>query len=168
MGIDSVLGSSHTNNIVGGSYVQNYEDWISYYDNKSVTKSFAPCPSSSIGVLRQVEKQKPEVTTEATVEETLPISPDNNNHKALDMKELEFVSPVQGAVQQARAEYMRAPSIRKKRKYRKRGCSGAKKRPARRRKKTGKKKRRTKKPVKRLSKKRQKQRRKRKRDIFND
>jgi hypothetical protein len=164
------------NNNVSTTYVHNYQDLISYYDKKDSTKSFLPQPSSSIGVQHNSEAQT--VNTVQPSERSNSLlnidnnsdnnNNNNNNNNTPDMTGLELVSPVQGAVQQARAQYEMGPPI-KRRKYRKRA---PKKSVARRRKQSRKKKKRRK-PVKRLKKKkvqkRKRQYRKRKkRDIFNE
>jgi hypothetical protein len=163
------VGTTHTSDSVSSPYLNNYDDWINYYVNNITTKSFVPQPSNSIGVLRKVEPQKDQVDGAVEKKPANSLSGDKPQTTA-DMQDLELVSPVQGAVQQARAEYMRAAPIKKKRKYRRRT---SKKRPVRKRKKTRKRKRRGRKPVKRLNKgvkrkKKQKTRRRRKRDIFNE
>jgi hypothetical protein len=174
--IASVVSSSgglpSKNTPVSGTYLHNIQDWITYYDINSNVASFTSQPSPSVGLSVKADKQVSTNITESEVEK--PTTPLVNSNITHDMQDIELVSPVQGAVQQARAAYVRAAPI-KRRKYKKRGSSKvrAHRRKQVRRKK--KRKRRKKKPVKRLKKKRRVKKGKRKYrkkkktcDIFNE
>ena len=148
----------------GSTYVHDDDAWISYYTKTSDNKSFVP---------HAVERP---VATKKTDQEytTSPTSLTTVETELKDMQDVELVSPVQGAVQQARAQYARADPI-KRRTYKRRK---SKKSKARRRPKT--KKRRKRKKVSRLKKKQYKKKRKlrkkrtkkrvtkKKRDIFTE
>lgn len=152
-----------------GAYVQDAQTWIDYYKDKKSTDQTFPSQSKPVVVCasKSVEHKATADSVERVQSET-QVAVDKNISS--DMQDIELVSPVQGAVQQARAEYARATPIKR----RKRRKKGSKKRLARKRKqnrKTRKKRRRRrrkkKKPVKKRGRKKR-QYRKKKRDIFNE
>lgn len=174
------------------TYVADYNDWIAYYDKKHTTSSFPTQPSVGIRRVSKVQQcktiprngtQQQQQLQEACTTERDPDpkkeqlseedNPSNEKGKiSTDMQDIELVSPVQGAVQQARADYARSSSIK-----RRRTKKGRFKKVTTRKRKQSRKKGRRKKAVKRLhkkkrthkTKKKRKYRKKsKKRDIFND
>jgi len=160
------------------SHVPDTQDWIRYYGGKDPNESVAKEDTKNI-VTKTVSKVvvKQSVKDKPTIVETseTPITKENTT-----MADVELVSPVQGAVQQARAQYARAEPIKRRtgmrrgtkktstrrRKHVKRRRKKAKKKP---KKKSRKKAKRLRKKVhkKKITKKRRKTRRK-KRDIFTE
>ena len=162
----------------GMGYVYDPQKWISYYDKKPHCNSFPLQTPDSVGLtekVKQISVQHPTVDLEDLPSNTVDI-------KKADMdNDIELVSPVQGAVQQARAEYERAPPIKRRRraktqhKRRKRGTRCRKRKPKKGRKRKNKKAKRLKKKKQGKQRKRKQQGRrkkrknkKKKRDIFND
>jgi hypothetical protein len=156
--------------INGSTYIHDDDAWISYYTKKRDNTSVVTEPVKSVVV---------------NSAHTLNI-PINQDCQAINkvstsikktpevMQDIELVSPVQGAVQQARAQYARADPI-KRRRVRKRQSKKGKRRtrkkvkkPRKRLKVTTLKKKQYKKKRK-IRKKRSKRRpTKKKRDIFSD
>jgi hypothetical protein len=168
VGTTEGVASSNSGKNKKVAYLQDPADWIRYYDKTPPRQSFVSTPSISASLADNKSKQTlliPDLKEEETPALT-------SNITGSDMQDVELVSPVQGAVQQARAEYVRAPSIKR----RKRSRSQSKKRKRHTRKQVRKKKKKRRKPVKKRVKrkaaiKKRKYRRnkkKKKRDIFNE
>jgi hypothetical protein len=133
------------------THVPNFEDWISYYNKTPASK-----PVLDRTVERSVVTQGSNTATCTEVLKTIAEVGDNNNITT-DMQDIELVSPVQGAVQQARAAYERSEPIKSLNvvKKRQRARSGVKSK-SQRRKKQKKRQRRKKKPSKKKKKKKKK------------
>jgi len=160
------------------SHVPDTQDWIRYYVTKDVNETVPnECLNNVVTkAIVKVDIKQPTTGKLVHVESSEKI-------ENIEMGDVELVSPVQGAVQQARAEYERADPIKRrtgirrhtKKKVRARG----RKHPKRRRKKPKKKqkkKKKSKKKGKRLKKKvhkkkvtrKKRKKRVKKRDIFTD
>ena len=101
-------------------YVYDPQKWISYYEKKPEVFSLPQETAASVVVSTQPEKIKQVVEKSCKKAahhlEDAPI--DTGDKKELEMKnDIELVSPVQGAVQQAKAAYARAPPIKRRRKH---------------------------------------------------
>jgi hypothetical protein len=129
------------------TYVPDIQDWISYYGGKGQNQTL-------------LEQQPTTIVTNTSEKEAVKVikidkgaSGDIVNKPAInngtDMADVELVSPVQGAVQQARAQYARADPIKRRTGMKRRSKKGAK----RGRKKVKKRKKKCKKKGKRLKKK---------------
>jgi hypothetical protein len=123
------------------SHVPNIQDWITYYEGKkqSAVALVEEQPGNTIVKTPCAKELVKVITTENLITNT----PKDQN----EMGDVELVSPVQGVVQQARAEYARAEPIKRrtglkrgrKKKRRTRGKQHSKKRKKRKKSKVKKK-----------------------------
>jgi hypothetical protein len=120
---DTCSSSKNTSKSSGcgiGTYVHDIQTWISYYDKKGDGQALVGQSQQVVGVLPKHIDHKIKINNSAQVDNIVPLIDTKNTS---DMQDIELVSPVQGAVQQARAEYARAPAI-KRRRYKKKGQRG--------------------------------------------
>ena len=159
------------------SHVPDTQDWIRYYVTKDVNETVPnECLNNVVTkAIVKVDIKQPTTGKLVHVESSEKI-------ENIEMGDVELVSPVQGAVQQARAEYERADPIKRRTGIRRRTKKvrvRGRKHPKRRRKKPKKKqkkKKKSKKKGKRLKKKvrkkkvtrKKRKKRAKKRDIFTD
>jgi hypothetical protein len=161
------------------SHVPDTQDWIRYYASKDANET-VPCERINNIVTKDIGKvdiKQPTTDKLVYVESSEKVQ--TNKKENIDMADVELVSPVQGAVQQARAEYERADPIKRRTGIRRRTKKTRRRKHTKRRRKKPKKKKKKKqsrKKGKRLKKKvhkkklTRKRRKKRvpKRDIFTD
>jgi hypothetical protein len=161
------------------THVFDVQDWITYYNKTPATKSVASKCEESVGGVNSTKH-----TVVVTPPDIVGVVEQSKNNTP-DMQDIELVSPVQGAVQQARAELERAEPIKSlnvvKKRHRKssghKQRSKGKKKKKKKKKKKQKKKKKKKKVTKRLKskihkkktklKKKRRQSKKKTRDIFS-
>jgi hypothetical protein len=130
--------------VSGSTYIQDDAAWISYYTKNTPKTSLVPQTVSSTVVSKKLDSVSlPVINTNQPI---LPLEKDKEV-----MPEVELVSPVQGAVQQARAQYARATPIKRRTRRVKKSIKGGG-----HRRKHAKRCRKIKKKVKRLKKKQHK------------